>query len=338
MKKIKKALLVVNLGTPDSPGVQDVRKYLSDFLNDRRVIDLPRIFQKILVNLIIVPFRANKSSKLYKRLWTGRGSPILFFLNSLVEKLQIKLGHEYQVYGAMRYGNPLLGNVLERIKADGCDSVTVFPLYPQYASSTTGSVMQYIMETTGRWQVIPGLKLIDQYYKHPAFINAVTNRIRKCNPETFDHIVFSYHSLPVRHINKLHPGINLSQCKCDSAMPEYGRHCYRAACFETSRLLADKMNLPENFFTTSFQSRLSRNWTMPFTDATLSELARKGYKKVLVAAPSFVADCLETRVEIAEDYKNLFTGAGGQELVLAESLNDHDDWIEAIIQIVRDQF
>ena len=333
MSNVAHVLLVVNLGTPGSPEIRDVRKYLSEFLNDPRVVDLPWLFRKILVNLVIVPFRSRRSSALYKRLWTAEGSPLLVYFNRLTEKLRHITKGKYIVYGAMRYGDPSLEDTLEKINIAGYDAITVFPMYPQYASSTSGSVVACVMDHIRKWQVIPELRIIDQYYSHPSFIQAVANRITGCKPEHFDFILFSYHGLPERQVNKAHPGQPCRTCTCDSSMPESGRHCYRAACFETTRLLAATLNLAENTYTTAFQSRLSNHWLAPFTDATLIDLAAKGFKRVLVAAPSFTADCLETKIEIAEEYRNLFIRSGGQMLVLVEGLNDHDDWANAVAEI-----
>lgn len=330
----KYALLLVNVGTPDKPDIGAVRRYLSEFLNDRRVIDIPWLFQKILVNLIIIPFRVKKSTGLYKRLWTPEGSPLLFYLNSLVEKLQKKLDKQYRVYGAMRYGNPSLKNVLKRIKSDGIEEVIVLPLYPQYASSTTGSVVERIFEITAKWQAIPAIGVVDQFYNHSAFIDAFTKRIISYKPETYDHIIFSYHGLPMRQINKIHPSVSGNQCNCIHEMPAHGTFCYKATCYETTRLLINKLNLEAKTTTVSFQSRLSNNWLEPFTDATIISLAQSGARRILLVAPAFVADCLETIVEI-EDYSILFKKHGGKELVLVPSLNDDDMWVEGILKIIR---
>jgi len=228
-----------------------------------------------------------------------------------------------------------LKEALKRIKEDAYDEITVFPMFPQYASSTTGSIADLILSEICKWQHIPSLKFIDQYYSHPAFVEAFSNRMLSCHPELFSHVVFSYHGLPLRHINNSHPGIDSRVCSCDKAMPEYGRHCYKAACYETTRLIAHKSGLPEGTFTTSFQSRLSKNWLTPFTDETLVHLASMGHKKILIVAPSFVADCLETTIELGEDYVTLFKHHQGQELVLVGSLNDRDDWIDAITKIMK---
>lgn len=330
---MKKVLLIINTGTPDNPEVKAVRKYLSMLLNDHRVIDLPWIFRKILVNIIIVPLRASRSARLYKKLWTDIGSPLKINLENLVRKLQEKLTNNYTVIGAMRYGNPSLKSALKNIKKNTFEEITVFPLFPHYASSTTGSIHEVIMNEIRKWNIIPGIILIDQYYSHPAFINSFAEQIRQYNPQKFDHILFSYHGLPVKHIQKIHPENDCNKCDCSIRLPEHGTYCYKATCYETTRLLAEKLNLSKDCYSTSFQSRLSSNWITPFTDQTLKELIMKGKKRVLVAAPSFVADCLETLIEIRDEYQNILINAGGEELVLVESLNDNDDWIEAIVKI-----
>jgi ferrochelatase len=333
MKKSKKALLVVNLGTPNSPETGDVRRYLSEFLNDRRVIDLPWVIQKMLVNLIIVPFRSPKSSRLYKKLWSSSGSPILHYLNRMVEKIQSRLPVDYDVIGAMRYGFPSLKDAMKKLENGNYDEIIVFPLFPQYASSTTGSVNEFIMKKAVQWQVIPAFRFIDQYYDHPAFIRVFSDRIRCSHPELFSHIIFSYHGLPERHINKTHPGIDCRDCSCSKGMTEFGRHCYKAACYETTRLLAEKLDLKTAMFTTTFQSRLSKKWLNPFTDESIINLASDGHRKILVVAPSFVADCLETTIEIGEQYRELFRKLGGEDLTCVESLNDNDAWADAITEI-----
>ena len=330
----KRALLLVNVGTPDSPSKKDVRRFLRAFLNDRRVIDLPWLFRKILVNLIIIPFRIKKSTTLYQRLWTREGSPLLVYLNGLVDKLQQSLQGRYQVYGAMRYGNPALKEVLSQIQFQGVEEITVFPLYPQYASSTTGSVVEEVFRIIGKWEVIPAIQVVNQFYNHPAFLNAFVRQIASFKPETFDHVIFSYHGLPMRQIDKTHPSIAGRACNCNREMPEHGTFCYRATCYETTRQLIKILKLAPGKTTVSFQSRLSKNWLEPFTDEVIVNLAQKGVKRILIVAPAFVADCLETIVEI-EDYKMLFTKHGGGELVLVPGLNDESVWVQAVAEIIQ---
>ncbi len=334
---MKKALLLVNVGTPDKPEVSYVRKYLFEFLNDRRVIDLPWLPQKLLVNGIIVPFRAPKSTRLYRQLWTGEGSPLLVNLNKLVDDLQFMLSRNYKVYGAARYGNPSLNEVLQEIKDNHHEEITVLPLYPHYASSTTGSVHEYIMRRIRKWNVMPRLHFIDQFYSHPGFIEAYVNRIKSYGPEDYDYVLFSYHGLPVRQINKVHPDVEYTSCQCAKEMPEHGKFCYKATCYETTRILAEQLTLHENEYSTAFQSRLNNKWLEPFSDRVIKDLGKKGIKKLLVVAPAFVSDCLETTIEIGYEYDILFRKNGGEELILVESLNDFDDWVNIIPKIIKDK-
>lgn len=330
---IRKALILVNTGTPDSPGLKDVKKFTSEFLNDPRVMDLPSVIRKMLVNLIIVPFRSQRSAGLYKKLWTEEGSPLLVNLENLIAGLRKMIGDKCAVYGSMRYGNPSLKDTLRKIKRENYEEIIVFPLYPHYASSTTGSVHDLIKKEICTRDAGPSIKFIKQYHSHPLFIEAFSENIRQYAPWNYDHILFSYHGLPIRHINKIHPGISYDKCNCHENMPDHGKYCYRATCYETTRLLAGKLNLPTGSFSTAFQSRLTRNWLTPFTDEVLKKLASENKKRVLVVAPSFVADCLETIIEIQDEYNSLFGQAGGEELVLVKSLNNSQPWKDAIIEI-----
>lgn len=335
MENAKKAVILVNVGTPDKPEVKSVRKFLTQFLNDRRVIDIPWLAQKILVNLIIVPFRAKNSTRLYEQLWTPDGSPILVYLNRLSVKLQNLLGDDFRVFPAMRYGNPSLSKALEEIKSGNFREVIIFPLFPQYASSTTGTVVDYVMKKIRKWPVIPQVRFQGQFYDNPEFIKAFAERIKSYHPEEFDHVVFSYHGLPLRHIKRVHPEIPSASCTCTSEMPEHGKSCYKATCYHTTRLLATELGLPSSAYSVAFQSRLSRNWLNPFTDETIVKLAKKGAKKLLVISPAFVADCLETTVELGIDYSNLFKKNGGEILLLVDSLNDRDSWVETVAGLVN---
>jgi ferrochelatase len=329
----RKVLILINTGTPDSPGVRDVRRYLTEFLNDKRVIDIPWLLRKILVNLIIVPFRAPVSSRKYRKLWTDDGSPLLNNLDNLVRKVQNIVKDEYLVFGAMRYGNPSLKRILDSVKLLSPGQVVIFPLYPHYASSTTGTVNEFIFSRIRKWDIIPDIRMAGQFYSHPAYIDAMTKHLRAYDPDKFDHVLFSYHGLPLSHIQRIHPATDSKNCSCESVFPPDGSLCYKATCYETTRLLAEKLNLSPGKFSTSFQSRLTRRWLEPFTDSVLQNLARGGTRKVLVIAPSFVADCLETVLEIDEEYRNLFQNEGGEEFIMAKSLNDNDEWVKAIIRI-----
>ncbi len=331
----KTAVLLINVGTPDEPTVKAVRRYLSEFLNDRRVIDIPLVFQKILVNLIIVPFRSPKSTRLYQRLWTDKGSPLLYFSEQVQAALQEKLFEKADIFMAMRYGNPSVGKALASIHKGNYDRLVILPMFPQYASSTNGTAIQAVLKSVQSWNSIPEIHSISQFYNHPAFLDAFAARIQSYQPEQYDHVIFTYHGLPNRHLEKNHPGESLLSCNCENVMPEFGKACYKANCYQTTRELVKRLGLQPGQYSISFQSRLSKNWMTPFTDKNLISLAQKGCKNVLVTAPSFVADCLETTVEIGWEYKELFMANGGQKLQMVESLNDSPQWISAMEEMLN---
>ncbi len=332
----KTAVILANIGTPDEPKVGAVRRYLFQFLNDRRVIDLPWLLQKILVNLIIVPFRAPKSTKLYQQLWTENGSPLIVNAEKNKIGLQNALGDDFEVFTAMRYGNPSIKTVLNEIKEKRFGKLILIPVFPQYASSTTGSIAEYVSKEIANWYVVPEFRLVSQFYDHPKFIAAFAERIQSYNPKSYDHIIFSYHGLPNRQIDKTHPEIDSTQCACEESMPSHGQYCYKATCYATTRLLAEAVGLEKNEYSVAFQSRLTKNWMNPFADEMLVQKAKSGVKRLLLVAPSFVADCLETTVEIGLEYKELFKENGGEKLQLVESLNDHPLWIEALKELVTE--
>jgi ferrochelatase len=331
----KTAVILINVGTPDEPKVGAVRRYLFEFLNDRRVIDIPLVLQKILVNLIIVPFRAPKSTKLYQRLWTEKGSPLLYYSEQVQEELQKKLETRADVFMAMRYGNPSIGKAMAAIRKGNYDRIVIFPMFPQYASSTNGTAIQAILDEVRTWNTIPEIQAINQFYDHPAFLDAFAERIRSYQPETYDHTIFTYHGLPNRHLEKNHPDESIKTCDCENKLPEFGKFCYKATCYQTTREIVNRLGLKPGQYSVSFQSRLSNNWMTPFTDKNLAQRAKDGCKRILVAAPSFVADCLETTVEIGWEYKESFTENGGEHLQMVESLNDSPVWINAIEEILQ---
>ncbi len=334
MKNNKTAVILLNVGTPDKPEVNAVRRYLTQFLNDKYVIDIPWLWRKLLVNLIIVPFRAPKSAKLYQQLWTQNGSPLVIYGNEAVQKLQKKLGDTYSVFLAMRYGNPAVKKIVKQIKNEGFEKIVLIPLYPQYALSTTETSVVYVKKQLQKLNYNPEIKVITSFYTHPMFLDAFVSQIEQKKPNEFDHILFSYHGLPVRQVEKLHPGIASENCSCHEAFPEHGKACYKAQCYETTRLLASKLNLQKDDYSVAFQSRLSKNWLTPFTDETISNLLKEEKTKILVVAPAFVADCLETIIEIGYEYKEDFIKSGGEKLELVPSLNSEDKWIETLEQLV----
>ncbi|MBE0570832.1 MAG: ferrochelatase [Ignavibacteriaceae bacterium] len=340
--KSKTAVLLINLGTPDSPTVKDVRKYLFEFLNDPRVIDIPAFARFILVNLIIVPFRAPKSAKIYEELWTNnglpdgiKGSPILYYGKSVQEKLQKALGENHEVHLAMRYKNPPIKDVLSYVYKKNHEKIIVIPLFPQYASATTGSVIDKVMKTISRWWVIPEVKFISQFYDNDGYINTVVEQASKYKLDEYDHVLFSYHGLPLRQVDKVYKdGTLCEEHNCESEINETNKFCYKATCYATTRLIAQKLNLPKEKYTVCFQSRLDKKWLEPFADKMIIEQAKEGAKKLLVFSPAFVADCLETLIEIGIEYQKLFEKHGGQKIQLVESLNDHPTWIETLKEMV----
>jgi protoporphyrin/coproporphyrin ferrochelatase len=331
----KTCVLLINLGSPDSPSVKDVRKYLSEFLNDPRVIDINPIARFFLVNFIIVPFRAPKSAKIYKELWTKDGSPIIIYGESVKEKLQKELGSDFEVELAMRYQNPGLDEVCARMEKQGYEKIIILPLFPQYASASTGSAIEKAMKLISKWWVIPEIKIISQFYDDENYLNCVIEQSKKYNLNNYDHILFSYHGLPVRQVDKVYSdGKPCTDHNCEDEINEDNKYCYKATCFATTRSLAEKLNLTKDRYTVCFQSRLDKDWLEPFSDKVVEEWAKKGAKKLLVFSPAFVADCLETTVEIGIEYQNIFKKHGGEKLQLVESLNDHPMWIDTLKKIV----
>lgn len=331
----KTTVLLVNLGTPDSPSVSDVRSYLSQFLNDPRVIDIPWLLRKILVNLIIVPFRAPKSAKIYKELWTEQGSPIIFHGESVKHLLQENLGDDYVVELAMRYKNPSVPSVLEKIRRTNPGKIIILPLFPHYASASTGSALQEVMDVIRKWWVIPELSFISQYWDHEGYIKAFIARGKQYNWQDYDHVLFSYHGLPERQVDKVYDEGLCNEKHCETEITEENKYCYKATCFATTRLITTALGIPEDRYTVCFQSRLDKNWLEPFSDKVVEEQAKKGAKKLLVFSPAFVADCLETTIEIGEEYQEIFEEHGGEKVQLVESLNDHPLWIEALSDLVK---
>lgn len=330
----KTGVLLINLGTPDSPSVRDVRSYLSQFLNDPRVIDIPWLSRKVLVNLIIVPFRAPKSSQVYKKLWTSEGSPLL--LNSVAAQrlLQAALGDAFGVHLAMRYKHPSIPDVLEEMRKKRYDEIIVLPMFPQYASSSTGSALDEVMRVVRNWWVIPEIKFISQYFDHPTFIDAIVERSKSYRIADYDHVLFSYHGLPERQVDKVHESGTCADYNCANEINASNRYCYTATCYATTRLIAARLGIAKGQYTVCFQSRLDQKWLKPFSDVVVEECAKKGMKKILVFSPAFTADCLETIVEIGDEYQELFVAKGGEKVQLVESLNDHPVWIQCLKELV----
>lgn len=336
MAEHRKAVVLVNLGSPASCRTGDVRTFLKEFLGDPYVIDLPAWIRYPLVYGIIAPFRAPRSARLYKQLHTDRGFPLIYHSRELEKKVREQLPRGTELFLAMRYGEPALQKLIQWMKGEGYRELLVLPLYPQFATSTTGSVVQLFREELKFHKLAEHTRIIPSFHEHRDFIAAWKNKILACEPADYDALVFSYHGIPVRQTEKGHPGASCGALKCEQHYNEANRDCYRAACYHTTRSIRAALKIAPEKTYTSFQSRFGRNWLRPFTDQTLLKLVREGKKRILIISPAFVADCLETEIEIGLDYRELFTKAGGKELTLVPSLNADDDWVRFISSLISD--
>jgi ferrochelatase len=336
----KKGVLLVNLGTPDSPRRGDVYRYLRQFLLDARVVDYPWLARQLLVQGIIAPFRSGSSAKLYQKLWTEAGSPLKVYGERLAAGVQERLGKDYVVELAMRYQNPSIPHAIQRLLDRQVSEIVVFPLFPQYASATTGSVHEAVMRELAGKQAIPNVRLINSYYDHPAMIRIFADNARRFDLDSYDHILFSYHGLPKRQLRKGDPsGRYCQQVKnCCQRMSAVNQFCYSAQCHATTRAIAAELGLSPDRYTTTFQSRLGpEEWAKPYTSAVLEEKAEAGAKRLLVFSPAFVADCLETLIEISYEYQEEFEEMGGEQVDLVPSLNDDPRWMDLVAELVADK-
>ena len=303
---------------------------------DGRVIDIPYIFRFLLVTLIICPIRSFSSGKIYKKLWdlSGGVSPLLKNTEELTKKLNQKQD-KYNVFYAMRYQKPSIQQALNEIKETNPSELIILPLFPHYASATSGSVFEYISKNLSREWVIPSFKFISQYYDHPSFIDAWVDAAKGYDVSDYDKVIFSYHGLPNSQVDKVYMDNQCDGKNCEHEINNENHYCYKATVYETSKLIAEKLSLSREKYEVTFQSRLTNNWLEPFSDVVLENLPPKGIKKVLVFSPAFTSDCLETVIEIGDEYEELFIKAGGQTLDYVPSLNFSDAWVQAIIDITN---
>lgn len=336
MKKTR-GVLLINLGTPDDPSPRAVGRYLREFLGDGRVIDIPSVPRKLLVNGIITPFRKGKSSKEYKKVWTDKGSPLLLYAEELQQKIAAEFKDEAEIFMSMRYQTPSMESVLKDMQKRNFDQIIILPLYPQYASASTGSTLEEAMRIIHKWYVIPEVTTISQFWDEPGYTDTIQELSADFDLKSYDHILFSYHGLPERQVDKVYEDRQCSNHSCESEINEENKFCYKATCFATTRLIASKIGISESDYTVCFQSRLDKKWLKPFSDEVVEELAKEGKKKILVYSPAFVADCLETLVEISEGYQELFQEHGGEKLDLVPSLNVHPTWIKTVSKMIRDR-
>jgi len=330
----KKGVLLINLGTPNSPSVKDVRIYLTEFLNDPYVIDINWLARTLLVNLIIVPFRAPKSAKIYQKLWTKNGSPLLYYSQEVQKKLQGELSNSYRIHLAMRYQNPSMDKVIAEMEKEGYDELIVIPLYPQYATSSTKTSIEKAKKLLKRWEKQPAVRFVEYFNNVPLFIDTIIEQSKQYTLTDYDHILFSYHGLPTRQLNKVHAGKTCEELNCKTEINESNQYCYQAQCYETTRLIVEKLNLNANDYSVGFQSRLDDKWVKPYSDKLIEQFAKEGKKNILVFSPAFVADCLETTIEISDEYQEIFTKNGGKRIQLVPSLNDHPKWIATLKELI----
>lgn len=301
-------IMCIQLGTPDSPYPQDVKRYLTEFLTDRFVIDRPWLLRQSLVRGLIVPRRFRDSSQNYQMIWQKEGSPLRIYTEKLVENLARYLGPDVKVAYAMRYQNPSIESELKKILQHPLKELVILPLFPQYAMATTGSIIAKVFDLLKGYKELPSIRIISSFEDHPSYIEALKETLSGYSLEDYDQIVMSFHSLPEKQAGY-----------------------YPAACFRTAKALAEKLELSERDYTISFQSKLGRAaWVGPST----SEILSKGWEKILIISPSFVADCIETLHELGIEEKEAFLERGGKRFDLAPCLNDHPSWTRSLADIV----
>lgn len=334
-----KGILLINVGTPSRPSLFSVAAYLSEFLTDRYVIQLPSFLRYLLVYGLIIPRRAFVARRAYSAIWTKEGSPQRRLMEELTEALQRVEGENtYMVYG-MRYGKPSITFALEQLKNKGCRTITVIPLYPQYAEATTKSSLEVVKAWAAQQTIIRDVKVVTSFYQHPAYIEALADSIRtRLDLNRVDHLLMSYHGLPYQQIQRVERFI-LPACKKGEPCPSIGpknQQCYRAHCYATSHALAQALRLSPERYGVSFQSRVgTQQWIQPYTTEVLQQLAKRGVKNLAVICPAFVIDCLETLEEIGIRAKKQWKQLGGNEFHLLSCLNNNEKWVLALQEIAR---
>jgi ferrochelatase len=334
----KRGIILLNLGSPDSTAPKDVHKYLMEFLMDKRVIDYPYLFRKILVGGLIVPFRASRSAEAYSTIWTKEGSPLVVLTRQLQQALEGQLDTPIEI--AMRYGNPTMGDAYDSIlrRMPDVEEVIAIPLYPHYAMASYETAVEFAQAIHRRNKYSFRLNFIKPFYNDTHYLRALSEQIRPWLSQEYDHILFSYHGVPARHIRKTDPTrshcLNSADC-CDLASPAHAT-CYRHQCFVTTKEMVRQLSIPEGKYSNSFQSRLGKGWLEPFTDVRLEEMPKEGIRKLLILCPAFISDCLETLEEIAIRGKESFLNAGGESYTMIPCLNTDPLWVQALAGWVRD--
>jgi protoporphyrin/coproporphyrin ferrochelatase len=333
---MSKGILLVNLGSPDSTAVPDVRKYLREFLMDGRVLDTPWPIRFCVVNFAILPSRPKESAHAYEKIWTPEGSPLVVTSRNVQKQLQSRL--DVPVELAMRYQNPSIESALRKLDGLKVNDLFLIPLFPHYAMSSYESAVVQVQEVAAR--VSPQMKITVQppYFDAPDYIEALVACSQKDLQGGYDHLLFSFHGIPERHLRKSDPTgchcLAKENC-CEISSPAHAT-CYRAQCFKTVAAFAARANVPKDKYSVSFQSRLGKDpWLKPYTDLELAEFPKRGIKKLLVICPAFVSDCLETIEEIGMRGRETFLGAGGTEFAQIPCLNEHPLWLSALEKMAR---
>ncbi|MEC9074819.1 MAG: ferrochelatase [Pseudomonadota bacterium] len=323
-----KAILLVNLGSPRDLKLSSIKEYLTEFLTDDNVIDLPKIIQKILVKNIIVPFRSKKTQEAYNSIWKKDGSPLIINTKSLAKKLSDKTNYSVEI--AMRYQYPSIKQAIEKLINKGCKEIIAVPLYPHYAQSTIFTTENKIKEISTSLGGNLKISFIRPFYNEEGYINALTSLIKESLPSDFDHLLFSYHGIPERHVKNTDPSKThcLKVKDCCNIKADAHQFCYRHQVLETTKLCAKKLNIEKEKWSVSFQSRIGPGWLKPFTDKVLDELPEKNIKKLAVVCPAFVADNLETLEEINIRAREQFLNNGGIEFTYIPCLNDNNNWVD----------
>ena len=329
---MKKGVLLVNLGSPESPEPKDVKKYLGEFLMDERVIDVPLWARTLIVKGIILNTRPKASASAYKRIWWKEGSPLIVISERLQNKIQKQV--DIPVALAMRYGSMTIKKGLQELVDKGVSEVLLFPLYPQFAMATTETILVLAEEIIQAHFPYLKVESVPAFYNKPDYIEVLSNAIKNSLKDVaYQHLLFSYHGVPERHIRKR--DITKSHCKIDKSCCETSskahQFCYRHQCYEVTRLVAEKLQLKPETFSTSFQSRLGFDpWLQPYTDLTIEKLGKQGIKKMAIVTPAFVSDCLETLEEIAMEGREIFHEMGGETFTTVACLNDNDEWVNLL--------
>jgi ferrochelatase len=334
----KRAVLLVNLGSPDSTRTSDVRRYLREFLGDERVLDVPAPLRWLLLEGVILPRRPKKSAHAYERIWTEQGSPLIVTSHAVRQKLAAELGSDIPVYLAMRYGNPSIGSVIDQMVRDGVEDVLLFPQYPHYAMSSWETVVVKVFAEAARRAPKLRLTCIQPFYRDDDYIDAMVESARTSLALPHDHVLFSFHGIPVSHLRKAdssHAHCTIVNDCCNTCSPAHAT-CYRAQCVKTTQAFVLRAGIAPGRYSISYQSRLAGEpWLTPYTDFELVRLPKAGIKKLLIITPAFVADCLETLEEIRMAGRDTFLGAGGETFHHIPCLNDHPAYISFLHGRVR---